>query len=325
MKKDQLLKEIRTAAASSDLTKRELLDAFQEGKSGSGDAALFHRVGITDLLYYLGGIIVLLGIVVLAVQHWDSFNMFLRILITLGSAIIAYVVGVLLRTNRKTESLSQIFFTLSFVLLPTGLLVTFHEFGYDVGMEGLQSFVSALLLALAAASMWLYKKALFAAFAVIFGTWLFVALTAWLTRGAFVYADSFTEYRILVIGASYLLLAQTFARKHWETLTDILNMVGAVAILGASLSLGGWFPDRSIFWELVYPAIVFGFMFAGAHLRIRSFLFFGAIFLMAYVGKITGEYFQDSLGWPLALVLAGFALMGIGYLTFYLNRKYIAK
>lgn len=325
MKKELLLKEIRASAAANAVTKNELIDAFHEGKSSTGDTAMFHRIGITDLLYYLGGIIVLLGIIVLAVQNWESFNIFVRILITLGSAIVAYVVGVLLRTNRKTESLSQIFFALAFILLPTGVLVTFHEFGYDVSSAGLQSFVSALLLAVAVASMLVYKRALFAVFAVAYGTWLFVALTEWLTQGAFIYSDSFTEYRILIIGLSYLLLAHTFARKQWETLADVLNGLGAVAILGASLSLGGWFPDRSIFWELVYPAIVFGFMFAGAHMRIRSFLFFGAIFLMAYVGKITGEYFQDSLGWPLALVLAGFALMGIGYLTFYLNKKYIAK
>ena len=39
--------------------------------------------------------------------------------------------------------------------------------------------------------------------------------------------------------------------------------------------------------------------------------------------KITFEYFTEGLGWPLSLVLVGFALMGIGYMAFYLNKKYM--
>lgn len=325
MKKEQLLAEIRSASLSGDLTRRELLDAFHEGK-GQGDVtSMFRHVSFTNLLYYLGGIIVLLGIIVLAAQNWESFNTFMRMLITLGSALVAYVVGVLLRENAKTESLSRIFFFLSMLLLPTGLLVTLFEFGYDVDGRGMQSFVSALLLAFALVSFSLFRRVLFIAFAVIFGTWLFAAVTEWLIARSFVYSDSFTEYRVLVIGATYLLLAPAFARRQWDTLTMLIQTAGCIAVLGSTLSLGGFFPDRSIFWELIYPAIVFGFMLAGAHLRVRPFLFFGAVFLMIYVGKITGEYFQDSLGWPLALVIAGFALMGIGYLTLHLNKKYIAK
>jgi hypothetical protein len=45
---------------------------------------------------------------------------------------------------------------------------------------------------------------------------------------------------------------------------------------------------------------------------------------MIYILKITGEYFQDGLGWPLALVLAGLALIAVGYVAVYVNNKYLA-
>lgn len=42
---------------------------------------------------------------------------------------------------------------------------------------------------------------------------------------------------------------------------------------------------------------------------------------MGYILKITSEYFADSLGWPLALMIAGFGMIGVGYLTVYIKRK----
>ena len=50
-----------------------------------------------------------------------------------------------------------------------------------------------------------------------------------------------------------------------------------------------------------------------------------SMYLMAYILKITAEYFTDSLGWPLALVLTGLALIAIGYLHFNLKSKYLSS
>ena len=89
--------------------------------------------------------------------------------------------------------------------------------------------------------------------------------------------------------------------------------------------LGGWSPDASVLWELLFPGLVFGMMFLSVHLRAKSFLVFGAIFLMIYILQITGEYFQEGLGWPLALALARLALIGVGYMAVYVNNKYLAR
>jgi uncharacterized integral membrane protein len=59
-------------------------------------------------------------------------------------------------------------------------------------------------------------------------------------------------------------------------------------------------------------------------MKSKSFLTFGAIFLVTYVFKITAEYFTDGLGWPLVLVIVGLAIIGIGYLAFSLKKKYMS-
>ena len=80
-----------------------------------------------------------------------------------------------------------------------------------------------------------------------------------------------------------------------------------------------------MFWELIFPALAFGALLGGIPLKSRPFLFVGSLFIMIYIIKISAEYFKDSMGWPLALVLAGLALMTVGYLSFYLNRRYIVQ
>jgi hypothetical protein len=78
------------------------------------------------------------------------------------------------------------------------------------------------------------------------------------------------------------------------------------------------------FWELVFPGLVFGVMFLSVYLRSKAFLTFGSLYLVAYIFKITGEYFAESMGWPLVLVLTGLGLIAIGYLHFSLKRKYLS-
>jgi len=49
------------------------------------------------------------------------------------------------------------------------------------------------------------------------------------------------------------------------------------------------------------------------------------LFLIAHIINITGQYFTDSMNWAIILVFVGFLIIGIGYTTFYLNKKYISN
>jgi hypothetical protein len=64
-------------------------------------------------------------------------------------------------------------------------------------------------------------------------------------------------------------------------------------------------------------------VYASVHVKSKALLTFGSLFLGAYLVKITSEYFSDSLGWPLALVIAGLLLMAVGYVTLRLKRTYL--
>lgn len=324
MDKHELLRQISALASQNLLTEEEVLGAVRR-KSGGGSHSPLEHVKLTEVLYYLGGIIIILGIVILLGQNWELLNSFTRILVTLGSGIAAYIVGILFLQRDYSQKLTIPFFFLSAILLPVGLFVTFHEAGIPTDDAGINTVISGILFATFLASYFLLKRNIFLLFSIIFGTWLFFAFTSFLVAGNPVFDWRFYAYRALVIGLMFLLLGHSFRNLPRESaLTGQLFGFGIFIFLGAALALGGWEPTQSALWELLFPGIVFAVIFLSIPLKSKSFLIIGALYLMAYIIKITSEYFSQSFGWPLSLVVLGFLLIGIGYASFHLNRKYLS-
>ncbi|MDD4628908.1 MAG: hypothetical protein PHE68_06015 [Candidatus Peribacteraceae bacterium] len=323
MDKHELLRQISDLAGRNLLTEEEVLGAVRR-RAAKGPRGLEH-VKLTEVLYYLGGFIIILGIVILLGQNWELLNSFTRILVTLGSGVAAYIVGILFQQKDYSQKLTIPFFFLSAVILPIGLFVTFNEAGIQTDDAGINTVISGILLATFLASYFLLKRTIFLLFSIIFGTWLFFAFTSFLFGGNPALGWRFYAYRVLATGLTFILLGHSFrTMKRESALTGLLFGFGIFGFLGAALALGGWTPEQSMIWELVFPGIVFAVIFLSIPLKSKSFLIIGALYLMAYIIKITSEYFSQSFGWPLSLVILGFLLIGIGFLSFHLNRKYLS-
>ena len=205
-----------------------------------------------------------------------------------------------------------------------GLHVTFHIAGLDTGSYGVQSVSSGILLVTFLLSYLANRKTIFTIFNIIFGTWLFFSFTGFLVGGNPNFDWQFSAYRVLCTGLVYVLLGYYFTETPHRAITGALYGFGVFCFLGAALALGDWKPDQNLFWELIFPGLVFGVMFLSVYLKSTAFLTFGSLYLIAYIFKITSEYFTQSLGWPLALVLTGLGLIAIGYLHFNLKKKYLS-
>lgn len=324
MQKQALLDAVSEGIKHKTITKRDVLDAVDRGLDKDSGS---HSLKLSEILYYIGGAIVVLGIAILVGQNWTEFNTFTKVLVTLGSGIAAYVVGLVLIRDKQTEKVGQAFFFISALVMPLGLFVTFDQAGYQTGSALTNMLVSGVLAAMYLSSFATFRKDVFLLFGILFCTWFFFALTSFLIAGNAVFGDwwRFYAYRVMAVGISYMLLGHFFQQTNKEHFTGFLYGLGVFGFLGAALILGGWTPDASPLWELLFPGFVFGAMFLSVHLRAKSFLVFGAIYLMIYILKITGEYFQQGLGWPFSLVLAGLALIGVGYIAVRVNNKYLAN
>lgn len=331
MNKEDVLRQIRQLSAQGLITKDEMAAAYDAGTRGDSKLAETQRVGISSILYYVGGAIVFLGISVLVGQHWKALTDATKILSTLGSGIAAYLAGLFLSRNKRLEIASQAFYLISALVTPLGLHVAFDVAGLDAGSAGVQSLISGILLVTYLLSYVVHRRTVFTLFNVIFGTWLFFSFTSvlvgshpksWWDFSGFWW--DFCAYRVLCTGLAYGFLGYAFKDTSQRALTGALYGFGVFYFLGAALALGNWKPNQNIFWELAFPGLVFGVMFLSVHLKSKAFLTFGSLYLMTYIMKITTEYFKDSLGWPLALVVTGLGLIGIGYLHVNLKQRYLS-
>lgn len=323
--KEEVLQYIKTLAEQKVVSKEELDAAFDSGNSIKTDTVLTKKLGIAEILYYIGGAVVFLGISILLAQNWATLGFGTKVLATLGAGVAAYFVGLIFSRDERTETVGSAFYLISALTIPMGLYVVFDNAGFDAGSYGSQSLISGILFGMYLLSYVVFRKNIFTLFSIIFGTWLFFSLASFMIGGR-PYLDDwkFFEYRVLVASITYMLLGYSFSKNERAPLSNFLYGFGILGFLGSALLLGGWEPNQNVFWELVYPGLIFGALFLSVHIKSKSFLTWGTLFLMAYILKITSEYFSTGLGWPLALVIAGLAMIGVGYMSISLKKKYLS-
>jgi len=321
MDKQHVLDSVATLAAAEALTEAELVATFREATGGENAE---RHIRYSSVLYFVGGGVVVMGIVALIAQIWDDLGSAMHIVVTLGSGLAAFMVGVLFSQRRWLGAAGPAFFLIAALVLPLGLAVTLDEAGLQPDHPEWQSLMSLVLAGAFFAAYLLFRSNSLVLYTIGFATWAFFAVTGWMVGPNPVFGEvEFFEYRALAVGLTYLILAFSFSDTSRRGLSGILYSLGCMAFLGAALSLGGWKPSQNVFWELVFPGLVFVVLYASVHLKSKALLTFGSLFLASYLVKITGEYFKDSLGWPLALVISGMLLMVVGYLTLRLKRRYL--
>jgi len=327
MDKQEVLQSIKELSQSGQLSQAEVLAAFTGASIMPAATIEPKSLKLSEIMYYIGGAIVFLGICVLVYQNWDFLSSGLRVFITLGSFIAAFVVAILLNRYADLKKVAQAFFLISGMLAPLALNVTLHESGFDISSNSIQVLIFLVLTAIFFTAFYFYRQVILLFFGIVFATGIFHFLINMLVGNNLSYTDATKvwEYRILVLGLAYMFLGYYLYFTSQKALTGVMYGFGSLFFLGAAISLGGWQPNQNAFWELIYPLLVFGVIFLSVYVKSKSFLVFGTIFLIAYILKLTGEYFSSGLGWPLALVLAGLAIMGVGYYAVRLNKKYFRQ
>jgi hypothetical protein len=104
-----------------------------------------------------------------------------------------------------------------------------------------------------------------------------------------------------------------------------LSGAGSFAMLSSAIFLGGWEPNSYAFWIWSYPIWIVGTIYYSIVERSRTFLVSGTLFLMLYILKVTTEFFSTGLGWPIALMLSGVAMIGAGYISLSINKQYFRR
>ena len=316
----KLLSELETALNTGELNPDAVSKVLKKYTKSSNEAGN----KLMSILYFIGGGIVFMGIAFWIAQEWDHFGSIAKIICTLGISIGFFTSAVLLHSHEENSVLSGVFFLISALLMPLGLGVTYDELDFNVESFMLGTQISGILSAVFITSYFLFKRNLLLFIAIVFTSCLILILTDWMVSDKFLQDDfDFNLYRLFFLGLAWMFLGYAFEDSERDALSSYLYSFGVIAVLSTGLVLGNWEPNQNIFWELIYPGLALGIVFLSTVVKSRAFLIFGSLGFGAHLCKITAEYFSDSLGWPLALILMGFTLIGIAFAAVRIKNKYI--
>lgn len=255
-------------------------------------------------------------------QNWSTLGFSTKIIATLGLGVVAYLVGALLYHKNRTLKVSLAFFLIFSLITPMGLWVLLDYLGVEANSHGAQSIISGIMFAACFISLMAFNKNIFLAFCIIFATWFFFDITSFLISNRYFFnAHEFYKYRILLLGVAYMFLGYAFSQDDRRPFSEVLYGVGSSCFLVAALTLGYAKHPSNLFWEIIYPVLTFVLLGLSARFKSQMLLVCSVFFLMVYIFKMTAEYFSKSLGWPLSLVIVGFAMIGVAYLAVSINKK----
>ncbi|TSC69580.1 MAG: hypothetical protein G01um101470_1033, partial [Parcubacteria group bacterium Gr01-1014_70] len=267
----------------------------------------------------LGAAIAIIGIVIFVAQIWEDIGSAGRIAVTLGLGLLLAAIGSTLLNQKPEDAIGSIFHFIGGMLIPGGAMVTLSELKVDFVSLWPVTITFGVIFAFYVLLNAIHKHSILTFFAIANGTAFTYLLVEAMVEGPFYRHDDLYAYLTMAIGASYLLLAHAF-RDGWNK-----HLVGALYFFGITGFLGAAF--SRVFdsgpWQMLYFLIVLGGLFLSVYTRSRSILVMSTLFLIAHVSYITEEYFADSLGWPISLVILGFVFIGLGYASVTINKKYI--
>ena len=328
MDKEQLFQELSTKVAQGEVSRNEIMQRFglaqtvQPTYTDNVEIKESHHLSVTKMLYALGAVIVVVGILIFMAQIWGDIGSFGHIQMTLGLGLLITLLGSMLLKTKSESSLGSVFHCIGGMLIPGGAIATIQDLNLYTNWTYSLIFIGIFAFYLILNAV--HKNAILTFFAIANGTAaIYLVLNAMVGGpiSGFYQIEVMYEYLTMAIGVSYMLLARSFKGGWNDKIIGVLNFFGIAGLLGATFLQVF---DSGI-WELFYFVVVFGALFLSVYVKSRIILIMSTLFLIAHVTYITSEYFANSLGWPLALVFLGFMFIGLGYASIAINKKYISE
>ena len=305
----QALEQIAAIAKAHGLSAAEIAAALQtpdDSGDRRGRGVLVHVLGV------LGGTFVFAGVGVFIALQWDSLNSAARVLVTLGSGLAVFVLAVLATRDRRFEKASTPLFLAAAALEPGGMFVAFAEFGSGGDWRWASLVTSGAMAAQFALAFAALQRS-----TLLFFTILFATTSFWTSLDLM---DVDGTLIALVLGASMLLAAIGADRAGRGGITPLWYFAGATAFLYGFFDSVEGTPV-----EISFLALAAGFVYASVLVHSRTLLAVATLAILAYTAYFTGEHFVDSVGWPLALVAFGLALIGLSALAVRIDRDYLRR
>jgi len=305
--KEDALQDIISLAKNNHISLEDIANALnmspaQAAKPSSGV--------LSKLFGYIGGIFVFAGIGVFISMYWNDFSSAARVIVTLGVGLVAFTMGLVCLAEKKYERAATPLFLMSSLLQPSGILVMLQEYSSGGDARHGLMFMSLYMLIQQGATFWVKERTVLAFSAILFGCIFFANL--------FDVLDMNEKLIGTVMGVSLLCIAYALNQSRHIAIAPFWYFVGAFILLWSVFEALENTP-----FELVYLGLCALLIFLSTYVRSRTLLLIGTLSMLIYIGYFTAKHFANTVGWPIALVIIGIALIGMSSLAIKLNNKYI--
>ncbi len=301
--KQDALNTIAALAAQHDITLDEIGARLTQGYVRDKGGKWLVRV-----LGYLGSTLIFGGLALFIGMKWNDLNSPARVIITYGPGLVAFILGIITMKDERFKNAATPLFLKSAILQPFGMFVFLHEYGSgdDAQLAALVVFGIVALQFLGAFLMFQRTTLLF------FGYLFWNAATGILLDRAHVPGDQLG----IGLGLSIMMVAWGIDRTEHRGIAPFWYFLGSVGLLWSLFDV----VDRTPF-DTAYLAIAAFMMFLSVRMHSRTLLLVSTFALLGFLGYYTNQYFKDMVGWPIALMVMGFLLVGISYYAVKLGQK----
>lgn len=305
--KEDALQDIVSLARHNNITLEEIaaaLEAPQQQAQKETSSVL------SKLFGYIGGIFVFAGIGVFISMYWDDFGSAARVIVTLATGLVAFFMGLVCLVDKKYERAATPLFLIASVLQPTGIMVMLQEYSSGGDARYGLMFMAIYMLIQQGATFLAKGRTVLVFSAILFGCIFFANL--------FDILDMSEKLIGIVMGTSLLCVAYALNQSKHVAIAPFWYFIGAVILLFSVFDM-----VKNTPFELAYLGVSALIISLSTYVRSRTLLLVGTISMLLYIGYFTAKNFANTVGWPIALVMIGIALIALSSLAVRLNNKYI--
>ena len=280
------------------------------------------RFGFVHVLYYLGGMIAIGAMSLFMTLGWNSLGGWGGFATAILYGVLALSLTQWLLERKHLYIPAGIMATLAVVMVPLAIFAAQTALGYwgaskpyrdyHVFIDWRWIMMEFGTLAVGAALLWRYRFPFMLMPIAVTLWYMSMDLVPFLLGAERVYDWEIRKFISLYFGLLMTLLAfwvdlrSRFSRDYafWLYLFGVLTFWGGLSLMHSGSELG----------KLAYCGINVLMILAGAVLGRRVFAVFGGLGVAGYLGDISWRLFKDSLVFPFALSLIGFAIIWLGVL-----------
>lgn len=271
---------------------------------------------ISKVAYYIGGFIVVLGIIAFIIEQWNAWGELFRSLVILVPGILIYTLAYLKLNGDRLKSIKNICFISSYFLIGGGIYFLMKFTGLVSAYETLNlALLSSMLFLFSVASYKKTKNIVFYAlsflsfFSLIFNFCLYSNQELGVSRG----------WSVLIYGIFVILLKETNDRvigtksglnKFFGFFGPILYCLGLFELVG----------DISYVSLLLFiPVFIYAMIIQNRDLFIFLSVFMAgsAIYLM--------QSYMSSIGLSLTLIITGLFIICLAYFDYKIIKEFKKK